>query len=256
MSALVGLLVLTTCHSVRAQLSFIPPGSLSPQAKTADELDEYGLVFESANPQKTMRLGRQFLKNYPDSEFRVYTIILEMHAYELMNDYNGVLTTGQECLKISPQNIDVLTTLANALANNPSSDAQSKEKALKEAEADAREAQGQLERLVRPFSVPRSQFGSGKRKTQAEIAAVLGLIALQRSDFGGAISEYEHATALAPQPRGVDFYRLGIAYLMTGQHEKGIQRLERAMSLGPPLISALAQHQIDGSQKTYHLNKK
>lgn len=256
MIALLGLLAFTPCSSVSAQLSFVPPGTLSPQAKTADELDQYGLVFESVSPKETVRLGDEFLKNYPDSEFRVYVMILEMHAYELMNDYKGVIACGQEGLKISPQNIDLLTTMANALADNPSPDSKLKEKELEEAEADARDARGQLERLVRAFSVSRSQFGSEKRGAEADIASVLGLIALQRGDFTDAISEYERAMTLAPQARGVDFYRLGVAYLKSGQQEKGIQRLERAVSLGPPLITTLAQHQVDESNKMSHTNKK
>jgi tetratricopeptide (TPR) repeat protein len=245
--------VLVGCHSLTAQLRFIPSGSLSPQAKTQDELDEYGLVFESRSPNETLRLANQFYKNYPASEFRLYAIIQEMYAYESMNNYEGTVATGRAGLKISPRNIDVLTTLANALADHLPPNRQLRERLLEEAEADASEAQREIEKLVRPFSVPRSQFGKEKREAQAAIASVFGLIALQHDNFATAISKYETAASLTSEPRGGDYYRLGVAYVMNGQYEKGLQRLEQAVTLGPPLITTLAQQQITELRKVHRL---
>lgn len=240
-------------HSATAQLAVIPSGTPGPQAKTQDELDDYGLVFESGSPNETIRLANQFLKNYPASEFKLYAIIQEMHACESLDDYEGTVAAGRAGLKISPRNIDVLTTLANALADHLPGSSQLRETLLTEAETDAREAQTEIEKLARPFSVTRSQFAKEKREALAAVASVFGLIALQHSDFATAISQYETSVSLSPEPSGSDFYRLGIAYIKIGQYQKGVEGLERAVNLGPPLITTLARQQIADLRKAHRL---
>lgn len=236
--------MLIHCTELKAQVTFFPSGSTSPQAKSKDELDAYGLIFESQNPEEATALATNFLENYPDSEFRVYVLVQQMHAYEATDNYEGVLAAGKKALLVSPRNIDVLTTLATAIANRiPPAGAQ-RETLLAEAESYATQARSQLENLVRSRSVPRQEFSRYKRQAEALNAAAFGLIALERGNLRRAIDEYETAVTLNPEPRGVDYYRLGIAYQLDHQDEKARLRLNQAAKLGPALITKLAQKQI------------
>ncbi len=227
----------------------LPRGPATPQAKSEDELDAYGLILDSTSRKQTIKRAQQFMVHYPKSEFCGYALIQEMYAYWSLNEFGKLLIVGRAALRHSPNNINVLTTLADAIADNLPASGSKRKVLLAEAEDDATEACRQLNMLKRPFDVPRLQFGTDKQQTRATIAATLGLIALDRGSIPRAITEYKVAISLSPKPRGVDYYRLGGAYLLNGQVERALEMLKKAASLGPHLITALAQEQILKVQK-------
>lgn len=238
----VGLSLLLLCATARAQLTFFPSDSSIPEAQSKDELDAYGLVYESKDPSGTIALGEKFLKDFPNSGFRAYVLVHEMYAYEALDNPEALIETGKKALALYPRCHDVLLMLANALASRLPPEDPGREKMLIEAKGYAVQDRGQLETLVRSAAVPRTEFREYKRQAMAANAGVFGLIALQAGDLDTAIAEYEKATAFSPQ--GVDFYRLGTAYQLRGQNEKAIRSLEQAVALGPALISSRAQKRL------------
>jgi tetratricopeptide (TPR) repeat protein len=238
-------MALILCGSVaHAQLTAFPATPGTPQALSRDELDAYGLVFEAAKPEETIALAEQFLNAYPGSQFRTAALLYRMHAYEALDDFDGVGRSAQEVLRSSPNDIDALSTIASAIANRVPQMGPEREKRLAEAEQYARRSHESLQKLHQNRSVPRKQFHDYKGQAEALNAAVFGLIALHRQDFAKAIQEFEVATTLNSQPRGVDFYRLGVAYRLSKQEEKALQNLEKASRQGPALVRALAETQI------------
>ncbi len=242
----VGLSLLLLCATARGQLTFFPSDSSIPEAQSKDELDAYGLVYESKDPRGTITLGEKFLKAFPNSGFRGYVLVHEMYAYETLDNPEAIIETGKKALVLYPRCHDVLLMLANAMASRLPPEGPDRQKMLSEAKSYAVQDRAQLETLVRSAAVPRMQFREYKRQAMAANAGVLGLIALQGGDIDTAIAEYEKATAFSP--RGVDYYRLGTAYQLHGQKEKAIANLQRAVELGPPLISSLAQKRLHDLQ--------
>jgi tetratricopeptide (TPR) repeat protein len=234
--------LLLLCGTARAQLTFFPSDSNIPEAQSKEELDAYGLVYESKDPTGTIALGEKFLKDFPNSGFRPYVLVHEMYAYETLDNREALIQTGKKALVLYPRCHDVLLMLANATASRLPPDGPGREKMLIEAKSYAVQDRGQLETLVRSAAVPRKEFREYKRQAMAANAGVFGLIALQGGDLDTAIAEYEKATAFSP--RGVDYYRLGTAYQMRGQNEKAIRSLQQAVALGPDLISSLAQKRL------------
>jgi tetratricopeptide (TPR) repeat protein len=228
--------------TARAQLTFFPSDANIPQARSKDELDAYGLVYESKDPTQTIALGERFLKAFRDSQFRSYVLVHEMYAYEAMDNYEALVATGRQAIVVYPKSHDVLLMLANSIASRLPPEGPERQRLLVEAENFALQDRELLDRLVRSPAVTRQDFHHYRQQAKAANAAVFGLIDLQRGQMDKAIVEYEKATVFSP--RGVDYYRLGIAYQMCGQNDKAIQRLERAAELGPPMISSLAQRRI------------
>ena len=240
LAAVLSLLLL--CGTARAQLTFFPSDSNIPEAQSKDELDAYGLVYESKDPKGTIALGEKFLKDFPNSGFRAYVLVHEMYAYEALDNREALIEAGKKALVLYPRCHDVLLMLANAIAAHLPPEGPDRKKLLVEAKSYAVQDRGQLETLVRSAAVPRTQFREYRRQAMAANAGVLGLIALQEGDTDTAVAEYEKATAFSP--RGVDYYRLGTAYQMRGQNEKAIRSLQQAVALGPDLISSLAQKRL------------
>jgi len=241
-----GLSVLLLCATARAQLTFFPSDSSIPEAQSKDELDAYGLVYESKDPKGTISLGEKFLKDFPNSGFRAYVLVHEMYAYETLDNPETLIETGKKALVLYPRCHDVLLMLANAIASRLPPAGPDRQKMLSEAKSYAVQDRAQLETLVRSAAVPRTEFREYKRQAMAANAGVLGLIALQEGDIDTAVAEYEKATEFSP--RGVDYYRLGTAYQLRGQNEKAIRSLQKAVELGPTLISSLARKRIHDLQ--------
>lgn len=234
--------LLLLCGTARAQFTFFPSDSNIPEAQSKDELDAYGLVYESKDPNGTIALGEKFLKDFPNSGFRAYVLVHEMYAYESLDNPAALIETGKKALVLYPRCHDVLLMLANAMASRLPPEGPGRKTMLTEAKSYAAQDRGQLETLVRSAAVPPTQFREYRRQALAANAGVLGLIAMQEGDVDTAIAEYEKATAFSP--RGVDYYRLGTAYQMRGQNEKAIRSLQQAVALGPDLISSLAQKRL------------
>jgi len=233
---------LLICVTAQAQLTFFPSDASIPQAGSKDELDAYGLIYESKDPKQTIALGERFLKAFPDSQFRPYVLVHEMYAYEAMDNYEALVATGRQAIVVYPRSHDVLLMLANSLASRLPPEGPERGRLLIEAENIALRDREQLDRLVRSPAVTRQDFHHYRQQAKGANAALFGLISLQRGEIDKAIVEYEKATVL--NPRGVDYYRLGVAYQMCGQNDKAIQRLKRAAELGPAMISSLAQRRI------------
>lgn len=238
----VGFSVFLFCATARGQLTFFPSDSSIPQAQSEDELDAYGLVYESKDPGRTIVLGEEFLKDFPNSPFRAYVLVHEMYAYEAQDNYEALIETGKKALVLYPRCHDVLLMLANAIASRLPPEGSVREKMIIEAKTYAVQDREQLQTLVRSSAVPRTEFRQHMRQAIAANAGVLGLIALQGGEIDTAIAEYEKATAFSP--RGVDYYRLGTAFQLRGQNEEAIGSLKRAAELGPTLITSLAEKRI------------
>ena len=181
--------VLLACATARGQLTFFPSDSNIPQAQSEDELDAYGLVYESKDPGGSIALGEKFLKEFPNSPFRAYVLVHEMYAYETLDNYDALIETGKKALGLYPGCHDVLLMLANAIASRLPSESAGRAKMLGEAKRYAVQDRGQLEILVRSSAVPRTEFRQYMRQAVAANAAVFGLIALQGGDVDTAIGE-------------------------------------------------------------------
>jgi Flp pilus assembly protein TadD len=79
---------------------------------------------------------------------------------------------------------------------------------------------------------------------QSEAHGVLGVVALQLSQFQSAVSELEMAISLATRPQGVQFLRLGMALASSGKKDDAEKKLRRAAELGPDSVRSLALDQL------------
>lgn len=237
------------------EISFFPAMSALPQAESAAEIDAYGFIAESRVPKATITLGDKFLQSYPNSAFRSLVFLYQMHAYQALDNYEGLIEAGEEVLRLSKENIDALVTLADALASKAPPVGPQREEMLKKAENYATLARQQLRNAKRDAQVPRPQFGEYKRRVFALNAATFGLIALERRDLEKAIEEYETAVSQNPDPRGVDYLRLGIAFDLNHQPDQALRALRQAASLGPQIVTKLAEKEINLVKATRTKNK-
>jgi tetratricopeptide (TPR) repeat protein len=224
----------------------VPFGEASPQAKTRDELDAFGKVYDEAEPETVIRLARRFIEQYPQSEFLEFVNVPLLHAYEQIGESAKVKETALALLRLNPENIDALLALAAYRLEQPPGGGVQNEGLL-----SAREyAQHALERIRRfkaPVSADRTTWIRTKKALLAKSHMLLGIAAVQEKKLDEATDNLLRATEFDPQ--GDYFYRLALVYEATGRPQKALAAALRAQELGPEQVSRLAERKIMALRK-------
>jgi len=215
----------------------------TPQARTQEEFDLYLEILTAKTPGEQLARAERFKQRYPESELMGSVWLYEMLAHRELENFEGVLEAGRRALRLLPDNLKALLTLASVIPNGVigRSDA---EALLDEAEAHARRALEIIPQKRIPRQIELAEWRRLQKQLQAQAHETLGHIAAKRGRLQEAVREFERATALNPSPDGKQFYRLGVAYAWTGRNKEAAQALRRAAELGPPLIERLARAEL------------
>ena len=208
----------------------LDPGD-APQAKTQQEFHAYLEVVSAKNDHQRIAKGRQFATEYPESALLGPAIVYEMEAHKALNDLARVLESGQQALKLLPDNLRALLTLASAIPN-----ATNDETLLARAEAYATRALDVMEQKQIPKSIPLVNWQKLRAEMASEAHEALGHIAAKRDQIHLAVNELEKAVQLNPSAEGRQFFRLGVFYASLGRNADAKTALARANELGPDLI--------------------
>jgi|GEM_PF-2307613 tetratricopeptide (TPR) repeat protein len=103
-------------RAVRPQFGPLLDPAYAPQAKSEEELDQYLKIMTDSDPQVTVADVQQFATLYPNSELLGLAFQYQMMAYRQLHDLNHVVEAGRKALKLQPNNVNTLLTLASAIA--------------------------------------------------------------------------------------------------------------------------------------------
>jgi tetratricopeptide (TPR) repeat protein len=237
---LVLILYCLSSQPVWAQFDQLLTAKQAPQAQSQQELDEYIEIFYTDTPQKGIQTIRAFLNHYPVSNLKGIGYQRLMLAYQEIGDYQGLIESGEKALKIQPENLNTLLTLADAIPNGVSGSGAGDSLRLAQAEQYARQIFEGIERIKLPRSMPRERWQKLSREMEASAHEALGHIASKRGHWQEAVAEFERAIEKNPSPQGRQFYRLGVAYMLAGRDQSAQQALRQAVELGPNEIKTMA----------------
>jgi tetratricopeptide (TPR) repeat protein len=215
-----------------------------PQAKSQNELDRYLAIVTSTEPREVIGLVSAFAQDFARSELISSAYQAQLHAYERLDDFDGMLVSGRRSLAGSPDNLNTLLSLASAIANRAGQRAD-RGQLLGEAEGYAEKALTSIARIRISHKLSLEQWKVQKRQMQSEAHGLLGIVALQRNRLAEALSEFKTALALAPQPEGVQFLRLGLAQASAGDKQAAEESLHRAAERGPDPVRSLAVSELN-----------
>ena len=226
--------------SVYAQFGPIMSPNLAPQARSEQELDVYIRIIQAGSPQEIVHQVEAFEHAYPQSALLGIAYQYQMLAYRDLNNFSRTIRSGEKALKLNPDNLNTLLTLAAVLPNSVSGD-QAEKSRLAQAENYIQLAFQGMEKIKLPRTISPNQWKLLRRRFQASAHESLGFVAIKRGDFSKAVTEFEKAVELNPTPQGSQHYRLGAAYLFAKRKDAAIDFLQRATELGPKEVQIMAQ---------------
>lgn len=208
----------------------------SPQAKTREELDAFGLIFEAANPSAEATAAESFLHLFPDSEFSEQAQLAAMHSRYDLGDIPRSRELALAALTTNPESPDALLHSARLIVapgfESPSQFAEAR-----------RLAEAGISR-VKSMKIPTSADSRVWLRTRNSFLAVgtsvLGWLAFHEGKPDLAAGLLQQAAAY--DPRGEYFYRLSL--LPASNHRDLSGWASRAIQAGPEWITVLARHRL------------
>jgi tetratricopeptide (TPR) repeat protein len=223
---------------------FVDPAKAA-QAKTEGEFDKYLEIVTASDPHQIVSHAEAFVVLFPHSELSSAAYRYKMQAYEQLNDFDGMLAAGRQALVGNPDDASTLLALATAMASRAAARSD-REALLSEAERDARHALEEVEKAHLSRKVSMQEWTQQKHQMQSEAYGALGVVSLERKQTEAAARDFTTAISLSPQPQGIQFLRLGLAYssMATNTARAAAQvNFRRAAELGPEAVrkSALSE---------------
>jgi|SoiMethySBSTD1v2_1073268.scaffolds.fasta_scaffold505587_2 tetratricopeptide repeat protein len=243
-AVLFALLVPTPAVAATIESYFIEPKP--PQAQSREEFKAYLDVAQAEGPQRSIDLATRFVEQFSRSEFLGQVYRLKMHAYRSLGDAEKTIEAGEKSRTANPFDVDTLLTLASVLPSHLV-DTDFNE-TLERAEACANRALQELSGLKASRAVSLSEWRAFLGGMRASAYESLGVVAFKREKYPESVKSFERCIQENPVAEGSQFFRLGVAYQYTGQREKAIAALERAITIGPEIVGAKARVQLQELQ--------
>ena len=222
-----------------------PSGQYAREASTFEEFDAYIEVVEAQDPEQQLKAAENFEQKFPRSELLVFVYEHEVDALRSLSRSPAAKEAAEKALKLTPNNIKVMLTLAQLLADDADPPDEDRELNVRVLVARCLEELGTLKA---PRTVPPGQWEETRSRMESEAHAANGLVSARRGQVAAAIREFEAAISLNPTPDGAQHFYLGRLYSATGRIKDALAMLTLAQKLGPDRVRKLALDTISKLQ--------
>jgi len=172
----------------------------------------------------------QFQEFMNQSEQRIVALYKSIiQSYQMLNDAPHMMEASKKALGLKPDDVDLLATISNVMAERPPTNDQQMTEQMKQAEEYANQA---LTLLPTYLSSPEnaSMTPAQKADVTSQLHYTLGLIYLRQKRLSS--SQAEFMTALKSKPNDpITYYRLGITYVQEMKNDQAMDALGKSVFL-------------------------
>jgi tetratricopeptide (TPR) repeat protein len=188
-------------------------------------------VFKAPDAASRIKAGDDFLTKFADSEFKAIVLMIQTSTYQMTNDYEKMIVTGERALEADPQSFSVMLMLGQAIAQRTREFDLDREEKLARAEKFAKQAVEIAKTAPRPRpDITDEQWEAAKKDIFAQGHEVLGMTAMVRKKFDVAVAEFKLATETASSPDPATLVRLGHSYTQLGKYDEAVSILDKVMA--------------------------
>ncbi|HWQ02950.1 MAG TPA: hypothetical protein VNL38_00575 [Candidatus Nitrosotenuis sp.] len=184
-----------------------------PAVNPAEEADYKAfLAIPRSDMDKQVAAGEEFLKKWPESRGREFIYgRLATIAYS-RGQADKAIAYSEKGLVVNPDNLDMLSIMANVLPRRANPNALDFSEKLAKAEQYSKRAIELIAALTKPETLTEEEFAAAKNMKLSMCHSGLGVIYFHKQRFGESATELEQATQIVNPPDPTDLYVLGVAY--------------------------------------------
>jgi lipopolysaccharide biosynthesis regulator YciM len=228
-----------------AQPAAAAPAKKPPMAKTKEEYQAYAAAATLTDPAKLEAAATDFAQKYPSSELRSLLFQEAMGLYQNNNDTAKTLEMARDVLKYDPDNAVALLTASQILSERTDS-TMDKDARLAEADANARAALRNADKITPPPNMPADQFEATLSQLRGTAHEVIGTVAFKKGDYFTAIKEYNAAINEEKEHTdAVVYLRLAVSHDKSGDYPAAGEAIQKAIAGSQPgsQVRALADQE-------------
>ncbi|MBZ5575556.1 MAG: hypothetical protein LAP40_03225 [Acidobacteriia bacterium] len=221
------------------------PAATGPKVKSAEEGKAVtALVQAQGNPDKVIAAAEDLLTKYADTEFKDTALYMEAVSYQQKGDREKMQLYAERTVAANPKQFQASLMLAEATVQQTREHDLDRDEKLAKADKYANDAISAINEAAKPApQITDQQWTEAKKDLIAEAHDALGMSALLRKNYDGAISELKLAVEGAAHPEPAFQVRLASAYQSAGKYDESIATAEKVMNdpLAAQQIKQIAQ---------------
>lgn len=205
----------------------------------AEELGAVKAFQEMPNTDlpKKIEAGEEFLKKYPESQYRPIVYSALTLDYIQMGNTEKAFEIGEKEIALKPDDVQTLAVLGQTIPRAMSASTPEPDKRLAKAENYSKRAIEVTPTLAKPDGMPDQNFVAAKNSTLAMAHSGLGLVYVRRGKFNEAIPELEQSVKIDPNPTPdpVNLYLLGLANQKASRYDDAAAAFNKCAALNSKL---------------------
>jgi len=253
--------VLATGAASRAQTAQNPPSSQSQTAQQPAAKKETGSSLDmpaapvnaeetaalksfqevpNADSAKKIAAGEDFLKKYPDSQYRPAVYSALTMEYLRTGNSQKAFEVGEKEVALKPDDVQTLALLGQTIPRAINANTAEPEKQLEKAESYSKRAIEVTPTVPKPEGMPDQTFVAAKNATLAMAHSGLGLVYFRRGKFNDAIPELEQSVKIDPNPTPdpVNLYVLGMSNQKASHFDEAAAAFNKCAAIAGGLQTA------------------
>jgi tetratricopeptide (TPR) repeat protein len=208
-----------------------------------DETD-YKAFIGAQDLEKKIKLGRQFLQNYPknQNDGTVYRFLVA--SYFSKEDWVDFYATADEAIAKDPDDVEILTVVGWVIPHFYDEDEADARKKLDKAESYEKRAMELIETVPKPANLTDEQFATLKAERLSRAHSGLGLVYYRTQDYENSVKELQQATQSTTSPDQTDLYALAFGLEQLNRFVEALDAFERC-GLMPGRLQIRCQVSVD-----------
>lgn len=184
----------------------------------------YNAILSESDPKKRLEEIDRYTEAYKGSQFADDASAMAIATLQEMNDMPRLVAYGEKVLASSPNNVRVMTVLANALAEDQQA-------------TNLPKAAAYAKKVIELIQADQAAADQNKKITEGFAYQILGYTLLREEKTPAAVTELKTASSMLkddPAKYSITLYRLGFAYAKLNKVAEAKEVLTEAVNVPGP----------------------
>ncbi len=205
------------------------PEVKGPHPKSPEENTALVAMFKATDPDAQAKLSEEFLKTYPDTDYKAQVLQMQAQAYHAKKDEPKAIVAGEAALAADPKSYETMLLLSEIYSRSTRPTDLDMDDRLARSDKYAKDAMAEVAKAEKPKPDIADADWAGLKQGETQRAWVsLGLSALLRKKYDEAKTNFDKAMALYPDP--LDMLYIERAYTTAKRYDDALVWIDKSAS--------------------------